>query len=481
VNGPNRYALLGRLATGGMAELFLARSETSDDVVVLKRIKPARHDDPNYVAMFLDEAKLVAQLRHDNIARVLDIGRLGDSYFFTMEYIHGEDVRSVMSQLSRRKEQLPIGHALHVAAAVAAGLHHAHECAGADGTPLGIVHRDVSPANVMIGFDGSVKVIDFGIAKANTVKTKTRTGAVKGKVTYFSPEQCRGVRALDRRSDVYSIGIVLHELLTGRRLFRRATSYETMHAILSDRIPLPSSIRPEVSTALDIIVLKALAREPAERFPTAGAMADAIRAVATREGFASSAEALGRYLRTLFGDRDAPSFATGSDSGTPVTITSIMQELESGAGAAAGIAFADPGIEADLEQVPDTIVQPQRDTTADDEWRDEVVIRGQPRADGPVVDPQAVIAEIRASAAARAEQEPTIVTPAPDLDFLSNPHEARTVAAVPRPSIAGPRFDVGDRRIALVDPAVRRVHLVKVAALVAAAVALVVIVIALAC
>jgi tRNA A-37 threonylcarbamoyl transferase component Bud32 len=481
VTAPNRYALLGRLATGGMAELFLARSEADDAVVVLKRIKPARHDDPKYVQMFLDEAKLVAQLRHDNIARVFDIGRLGESYFFTMEYIHGEDLRAVMSKLSHVQRRLPIEHALQIAAAVAAGLHHAHERTDRAGQPLGIVHRDVSPANVMVGFDGSIKVIDFGIAKATTVQTKTKTGAVKGKVTYFSPEQCRGTRQLDRRSDVYSIGIVLHELLTGRRLFRRATSYETMQAILTDRVPLPSSIRSEVSTAIDIIVLRALARQPAERFPSAGEMADAITAVAAREGLAASPGALGQYLRELFGDPAAPAFGGPGDQASPVTVTSIMHELESGAGERAGLAFADTVIEADLEHVPDTIVQPARDTTADDEWRDEVVIRGQPRDDAPALDPAAVIAEVNASAGARAEQEPTIVARPLDLDFLHDPHEARTVAAVPKPSLTDPRLDVGDHRSSIVDPAVRRAYLIKVAVAAGLVVAIAVIVIARAC
>jgi serine/threonine protein kinase len=480
LKGPNRYALLGRLATGGMAELFLARSTADDAIVVLKRVKPAKLDDPRFVAMFLDEARVMASLRHPNIARVFDIGRFGASYFFTMEYVHGEDMRSVMSRLAELRRALPIGHALHVAAATGAGLHHAHECTGPDGAPLGIVHRDVSPANLMVGFDGAIKVIDFGIAKATIVKSKTKTGAVKGKVTYFSPEQCKGSKAIDRRSDVFSLGIVLHEMLTGKRLFRRKTDYETMRAILGEDVKPPSQLRPEVSPAIDGIVMTALARDPADRYATAGELSEAIATIAVRDGHALSAGALGTLMHELFGSRSLPSVAFDSNDETAhlVTVSSILAEIDAGAGADAGQAFSGAA-EDDLEAIPDTVVQPVPPASIaspDDEWRDEPVLRGELRRDVPALDPRAVIDEVRAVVESRLEAEPTVAVPPRLVErtFDRDPHEARTVAAVPKPSITDPALDIGDRRTAMVVPSVRRAYIAKLVGL-AIAVALLVV------
>src|SRR6185436_14056374 len=181
--------ILAKLATGGMAEIFLARGEGVAGVeryCVLKRILQDRASDPAFVKMFLDEARLAAQLQHPNIAQVYDIGKLGDSYFFTMEYVHGETVRAMLQRAAGLRREIPLSCVLTVAAGSAAGLHHAHDRHGMDGKPLGVVHRDVSPSNLMVSYEGAVKVVDFGVAKAADRITETRSGTVKGKIAYMS-------------------------------------------------------------------------------------------------------------------------------------------------------------------------------------------------------------------------------------------------------------------------------------------------------
>src|SRR5437762_8741170 len=199
-----------------MAEIFLARGVSTTGVeryCVLKRILRDRASDVLFVRMFLDEARLAAQLQHPNIAQVYDIGKLGDSYFFTMEYVHGETVRALLHRAQGLRRTLPINSVLTIVAGAAAGLHHAHVRVGIDGRALDIVHRDVSPSNLMVSYEGSVKLVDFGVAKAADRMSETRSGTVKGKISYLSPEQCRG-QSIDRRSDLFALGIVFWETLT---------------------------------------------------------------------------------------------------------------------------------------------------------------------------------------------------------------------------------------------------------------------------
>ena len=304
----NSYEILAKLATGGMAEIFLAKGVGSAGVeryVVLKRILRHRADDQVFVRMFLDEARLAAQLQHPNIAQVYDIGKLGDSYFFTMEYVHGETVRALLQRSHALRSPIPIQTVLVIAAGSAAGLHHAHERHGFDGRPLGIVHRDVSPSNLMVSYEGGVKVVDFGVAKAAHRSQETRSGTVKGKIAYLSPEQCRG-NIVDRRSDLFSLGIVLWEMLTTERLYKRGTDFETMAAIVSEDVPPPSRRRAGVPPELDEIVLRLLAKDPAMRFQTADEAHEAIENSAVRIGSALSGASVARFLRDLFGQRPEP-------------------------------------------------------------------------------------------------------------------------------------------------------------------------------
>ncbi len=316
----NSYEILGKLAEGGMAEIFLARSASAANVsrhVVMKRVSRERSSDTHYVRMFIDEAQLAAQLQHPNIAQVFDVGRLGASYFFTMEYVHGVTVRELLERAVDRNVALPIGCVLAIVAGTAAGLGHAHHRVGMDGKPLGIVHRDVSPSNLMVSFEGHVKVVDFGVAKA-VGRPETRAGTIKGKVAYLSPEQCRAFK-LDHRSDLFSLGIVLWEMLTLKRLFRRDSEFESMAAIATDDPAPPSAYRAEVTPELDALVAKLLAKEPAERFQTADQLVEAIEQLALRSKSPLSAAALGRLLRELFGERPEPWLVLEHEAMTVIT------------------------------------------------------------------------------------------------------------------------------------------------------------------
>jgi serine/threonine protein kinase len=272
---------------------------------VLKRILRERAADAQFARMFLDEARLAAQLQHPNIAAVYDIGMLGDSYFFTMEYVHGETLRSLVRRAQGLRRPVPLACALTIIAGAAAGLHHAHERNAPDGRPLGIVHRDVSPSNLMVSYEGNVKVVDFGVAKAANRAVETNSGTVKGKISYLSPEQCRGAH-VDRRSDLFSLGIVMWEMLTGARLYRRDTDFASMTAIVHEVPSRPSLRRAEVPRAVDDIVLRLLAKSVADRFQTAAEVVEAIENASMRAGTILSPSAVSRLVRDLFGVRAEP-------------------------------------------------------------------------------------------------------------------------------------------------------------------------------
>jgi len=304
----NRYQILGRIAVGGMAEIYLARAGGVAGVeryCVLKRILRERANDAQFVQMFIDEARLAAQLQHPNIASVYDIGMLGDSYFFTMEYVHGETVKSLVQRAQGLRRPLPLACVLTIVAGTAAGLHHAHERNGNDGRPLGIVHRDISPSNLMVSYEGNVKIVDFGVAKADDRVVKTQSGTVKGKISYLSPEQCRCAR-VDRRSDLFSLGIVMWEMLTGARLYRRSSDLDNMTAIVHEAPPPPSSRRPDVPREIDDLVLRLLAKSVADRFHTARDVVEAIENAALRARTILSTSAVSQLIRDLFGARAEP-------------------------------------------------------------------------------------------------------------------------------------------------------------------------------
>ena len=297
-----KFKILRLLAVGGMAEIYLARVtgiEGFAKAVVLKRILPELANNPEFVEMFLDEARLAATFQHPNVVQVYDIGRVEGSYFFTMEYVHGEDVRGILAAAKEKRRGLKLAHALSIVYGAAAGLDYVHDQKGLDGQPLSTVHRDVSPANVMVTFDGGVKLVDFGIAQAVARQIKTKSGATKGTVTYMSPEQCRGAD-IDRRSDVFALGILLFELTTGTRLFRKVNDYAIAHQLVNEDAPRPSSRREGYPPGLERIVVKALARDPEARYQTAEELLVELEEFARDEKIALSSVALGRFMREVF-------------------------------------------------------------------------------------------------------------------------------------------------------------------------------------
>jgi serine/threonine protein kinase len=273
-----KYYLLERIGVGGMAEVFLAVAigpQGFQRTLVIKRMLSHLSHDRAFVKMFIDEAKLSGLLSHPNLVQIFEFGQIDDSFFIAMEYVQGETLLAVNAKLAEDKRLAPVAASLEIVRQVCLGLQYAHGLQSTTGTALGIVHRDISPSNVMINFHGGVKILDFGIARVTEElrETKTVAGTMKGKVSYMSPEQVR-MENVDHRSDIFATGIVLHELLTGRRLFKSTNEFTGAKLVLESVVPLPSSVNPEVSTSVDPIVMRALDRNVADRYQTAGDMAE---------------------------------------------------------------------------------------------------------------------------------------------------------------------------------------------------------------
>ncbi len=330
-----KYEIMRRLAVGGMAEIYLARVTGAagfEKLVVLKRILPSVAEDPTFVQMFLDEARLAATLRHPNIADVYDVGEDDGTYFFTMEYVHGQDVRSIRHEVKKSGERIPLAIALATIHGIASALDHAHEKLGPDGKPLELVHRDVSASNIMVSYDGAVKLLDFGIARAASSTHKTQTGTLKGKIPYMSPEQCKGL-PLDRRSDLFSLGTVLYELTVGKRPFRGETDFAIMDQIVYRGTKRPSEVVSGYPPELDAIVMKLLERVPSMRYATGEDLLHDLDEFIQKHGLWLSPRAIGKYMRNVFGDR-IEAWERAEQDGVPFaqhvahTITSESQRSE---------------------------------------------------------------------------------------------------------------------------------------------------------
>jgi serine/threonine protein kinase len=296
-----KYEIVRKIATGGMAEIYLARARGTagfEKLVVLKRILPHLASDPSFVNMFLDEARLAATLQHPNIADVYDVGDDG-AYFFTMEYIHGQDVRALRHAERARGQRVPLAIALAVVHGTLAALDYAHDKRGTDGVPLGLVHRDVSSSNVLVSYDGAVKLVDFGIARATGAQHKTRTGTLKGKIPYMSPEQARGL-AMDRRSDLFSLGVVLYELTVGRRPFRGESDFAILEKIVHYGAKPPAQVVNGYPPELEAIAMKLLARDPDQRYATGEEALHELEQVIAQFQLWVSPKAVGKYMRALF-------------------------------------------------------------------------------------------------------------------------------------------------------------------------------------
>ena len=296
-----KYELVAKLATGGMAEIFLARQRAprSPDPLVIKRVLPHLAEDERFVSMFRDEARLASRIDHANVCRVIEAGTVGHTYFIAMEYLHGVPLSRLMFRAARLKEMIDPRLVAAVVQQSCEGLHHAHELKSLDGRSLGVVHRDISPPNIFVTAAGEVRLLDFGVAKARGASQRTRTGTVKGKNSYMSPEQIL-TKDVDRRSDVFSLGVVMWECLTTRRLFSRDSDFMTFRAITEDEIPSVTTFRGDVDGKLSAVVDKALARDADERYPTALALRNAVVDAMTERGGAFTNEEIATYVSNSY-------------------------------------------------------------------------------------------------------------------------------------------------------------------------------------
>ncbi len=303
-----KYTLLRRIGRGGMAEVYLARAHgvgDTDRLVAVKLVSSHMADDAAFVAMLQQEARIATSLDHPNIAAVLDFGWSDGEPYLVTEYVHGWSLQEVLRAAANAGSPLPLGCALGILRAVAEALHYAHEARDVEGRPLGVVHRDVSPSNVLVRFDGVVKVVDFGIAKATSLPTATETGTLKGKRGYMSPEQCNGLE-IDRRSDVFALGILLFEVTTGYRLFCGDNDFAVMNRIVKGEFVRPSEVMPGYPDALERIVVRALSPRRDARQPDAACIQRELEAFARDERIEVSSLALREALEDLMGARPHP-------------------------------------------------------------------------------------------------------------------------------------------------------------------------------
>jgi serine/threonine-protein kinase len=299
-----KYDLLGRIGYGGMAEVWLAKQRGPmgfEKLVAIKKLLPHLQAEEQFVRMFLDEARIAARINHTNVVQIFDLGQAESSFFIAMEYLNGESLARVMGEGVRRGTPLPEALGALIVAQIGKGLHHAHALCDAHGNSMGIVHRDVSPQNVVVLYDGGVKLLDFGIAKARERLQETTTSGLKGKYAYMSPEQCSG-EAVDARSDIFSCGVLLWEILTRRRLFKHSNKLMVLKMILEGHVAPPSRVNPGVPSALDRVVLQALAKRAEDRFPSADAMSTAIEGALAASGAAVNPAQVAEYMRTAFAD-----------------------------------------------------------------------------------------------------------------------------------------------------------------------------------
>ncbi|QRK09871.1 serine/threonine protein kinase [Archangium violaceum] len=299
-----RLQIIRKLGQGGMAEVFLARQvgvKGFEKFVAMKKVLPQFAENAEFVDMLFAEARANARLTHPNVVQTFDVGMNDGVAYILMEYVRGPDLKKLMNELRRKGLALPIEHALRIVAETAAGLHYAHGYVDPAGVPHPVVHRDVSPHNVLISLDGAIKLSDFGIAKVQG-EENTRSGELKGKISYASPEAAAG-RPLDARNDVFALGVVLFELLTGQLPFRRDHDAATLNAIMREPVPVPSQLEPRIPQDVSALILRALVKDPARRTPSAAAMREEIEAVMVRHRLHSSPAAVAQFFKATLGDR----------------------------------------------------------------------------------------------------------------------------------------------------------------------------------
>ncbi len=340
-----RYELLHRIASGGMATVYLGRVRGIagfERLLAIKCCHPHLRHDKDFAAMFLDEARLAARIHHPNVVGTLDVGE-DDSLYLVMEYIEGDRLGELVRVAGESSTKIPVDLALRIMIDALTGLHAAHELVDGAGAPLNLVHRDVSPQNILVGLDGVTRITDFGIAKAEQRATVTREGQIKGKVSYMAPEQLNGGE-VDRRADVFTAGVVLWETLTGSRLFRTPSDAATMYLVLHGDIPRPSEHNAEVTPEIEAVVAKALERSPAQRYASAAAFADALESTGHK---IATSRAVAAYIQGLLGPaiaarREAIRTGAGLDDGASTIGASEASGLRNARGQLATIASDSP-------------------------------------------------------------------------------------------------------------------------------------------
>jgi eukaryotic-like serine/threonine-protein kinase len=301
-----RYRVVDEIGVGGMASVHLARMDGPGGFqkwAAIKRIHAHLIEDESFVQMFLDEAQISARISHPNVATVFDLGKHDDTYWIAMEYLHGEPLREIMRKSEETGHPMPPEIACKIIADAAEGLHAAHELIGKNGEKLGLVHRDVTPHNLFVTYDGVTKVVDFGIAKfSSRLSSSTRAGTLKGKLAYMSPEQVHG-ETIDRRTDIFALGVVLWELTTGQRLFRMDNDLDTLAKVQECNVPRPSTIVRGYPMDLEKIVLKALVKNRADRYRTAREFSRALQSFFLRRGLFIASDEVSACMHSAFQDR----------------------------------------------------------------------------------------------------------------------------------------------------------------------------------
>ncbi|NMB75847.1 MAG: protein kinase [Myxococcales bacterium] len=301
------YTLIRRLATGGMGEIWLAEQRGISGFrkrVVIKTILECFSDDAALVDMFLGEGKIAAGFTHPNIAQTYDLGCIEGTYYIAMEFVNGRDLRELLLANIDRRRFIPLNLVLRIVAECCQGLQYAHTWKTPDGQPAGIVHRDISPQNILVTFEGAVKIVDFGIAKATHMASKTRSGVLKGKYAYMAPEQVRG-REIDGRVDIFSLGVVMYEMVTARRLFKRNSEMATLDAVLQCEVPPPRRLDEKIPREVEGLVMRAVAREPEQRFQTALEMQLAVEQVMLECALPASLAHVAAYMGEMFGGAES--------------------------------------------------------------------------------------------------------------------------------------------------------------------------------
>jgi serine/threonine protein kinase/CheY-like chemotaxis protein len=359
------YFLLEKIAVGGMAELFKAQQrgvQGFQKIVAIKRILPHFSDNEDFVTMFIDEAKLAAQLTHPNIVQIFDLGKAGSSYYIAMEYVNGRDLRTLVRKVREFKMPFPEQVAAFVVMKVAAALDYAHRKRGFDDQELKLVHRDISPQNVILSTEGSVKLVDFGIAKAASKASHTVAGALKGKLLYMSPEQATG-QPLDNRSDLYSLGLVLFELLTGERCFQADSELGVLEKVRLGRISDLASLNPTVSREMAAIVNRALQKGVDHRYPSARFMERDLRDYLQRQGASIAEHDVAEYVNALLnGSRELLASLVSARFPPPASLTSgahrlVGDQTVSTAAPRSAISWVEPEVEPPVAPSPEVIVR----------------------------------------------------------------------------------------------------------------------------